>query len=273
MNRSRTVFFVSDRTGITIDALGKTLLIQFPGVRFNKHHLLFIDTPEKARMALDEINRAASADRERPIVLSTLINRALRDIVRTAHALYLDVFEIFLERLQDELHEQPVYAVGLTHGIGSTKVYEQRMAAVNYTLTHDDGSTTANYTGADLILVGVSRCGKTPASLYLAMQYGLCVPNYPLTPDDFEALHLPKALAPHRQKLFGLTISPERLSAIRNERKPGSRYASVENCRDELQAAEKLFRQENIPVLDTSAMSVEEIAVTILHRTGLTSRF
>jgi hypothetical protein len=272
MSSRRTVFFVSDRTGITLDALGKTLLVQFTGVEFHKHALPFIDTAEKARATLDEINRTARTDGQRPIVFSTLINKELRAIIRSADALCLDLFEVFLERLENELHEQPAYAVGLTHGMGSSKAYEARMSAVNYTIAHDDGITTANYAGADVILVGVSRSGKTPTSLYLAMQYGIRVPNYPLTPEDFTVPTLPKPLVPHRQKLFGLTISAARLSAIRNERKPGSQYASIDNCRAELQAAERLLKQEHIPCLDTTAMSVEEIAVTVLQRTGLASR-
>lgn len=272
MSPKRTVYFVSDRTGITLDALGKTLLIQFPGVEFQKHILPFIDTPEKARAVLEDINRAARADGQRPIVFSTLISKELRAIIRNAEALCIDLFEVFLDNLEAELQVQPVYAVGLTHGMGSSKDYEARMAAVHYTISHDDGITAADYDGAHVILIGVSRTGKTPTCLYLAMQYGIRVPNYPLIPEDFTASALPKPLAAHRAKLFGLTISPARLSAIRNERKPGSQYAALENCRAELQAAERLFRQENIPYLDTTAMSVEEIAVTVLHRTRLASR-
>lgn len=272
MRPKRAVFFVSDRTGITLEALGKTLLTQFPGVDFHKRILPFVDTEEKARAALAEINSTARIEQQRPIVLSTLISAELRAIVASADALCLDLFEGFLERLQAELHVQPTYAIGLTHGMGSNLAYESRMSAVNYSLAHDDGMTTANYAEADVILVGVSRTGKTPTCLYLAMQYGIRAANYPLTPDDFTHLALPKPLVPNRAKLFGLTITPERLATIRNERKPGSRYASPENCRTEIDAAEKLLRHERIPLLDTSTMSVEEIAITLLHRTGLAAR-
>jgi len=269
MEPRRTVFFVSDRTGITLEALGKTLLTQFPGVDFHKRTLPFVDTEEKARAALTEINDSARTEPQRPIVLSTLINAQLRAIVTSADALCLDLFEGFLGRLQTELHMLPSYELGLSHGMGSQIVYEARMTALSYTLAHDDGMTTSNYTEADLILVGVSRSGKTPTCLYLAMQYGVRAANYPLTPDDFASTALPKLLAPFRNKLFGLTITPERLAAIRNERKPGSRYASMDTCREEIHAAERLLRHEGIPLLDTTAMSVEEIAITILHQTGL----
>jgi len=269
MEPRRTVFFVSDRTGITLEALGKTLLTQFPGVDFHRRTLPFVDTEEKARAALTEINDSARTEPHRPIVLSTLINAQLRAIVTSADALCLDLFEGFLDRLQTELHMVPSYELGLSHGMGSQIVYEARMTAVSYALAHDDGMTTSNYTEADLILVGVSRSGKTPTCLYLAMQYGVRAANYPLTPDDFASTALPKLLAPFRNKLFGLTITPERLATIRNERKPGSRYASMDNCREEIHAAERLLRHEGIPLLDTTAMSVEEIAITILHQTGL----
>lgn len=272
MKPRRTVFFVSDRTGITLEALGKTLLTQFPGIDFHKRILPFVDTDEKARAALAEINDTARADAQRPIVLSTLIHARLRAIVAAADALCLDLFEGFLSQLQAELHVRPSYEPGLSHGMGSQVAYEARMAAVNYTLAHDDGMTTANDADADLILVGVSRSGKTPTCLYLAMQYGVRAANYPLTPDDFASPELPKPLAPLRDKLFGLTIAPERLAAIRNERKPGSRYASLDNCREEIRAAERLLRHAGVPLLDTTAMSVEEIAITILHQTGLAAR-
>jgi hypothetical protein len=272
MQPRRTVFFVSDRTGISAETLGKTLLTQFPNIELRKRTLPFIDTPDKARSALTEINNAAESDPERPVVFSTLIDPALRTILGGSRALTLDLFEGFIPRLQTELHQTATPAVGLTHGMGSRSAYEQRMAALNYALAHDDGITTSNYESADVILVGVSRTGKTPTCLYLGMQYGVRAANYPLTPDDFEHHLLPKPLLPFRAKLFGLTITPERLAAIRHERRPNSTYASVENCRAELHAAEKLLRDEKLPVLDTSAMSVEEIAITILHRTGLASR-
>lgn len=272
MKPRRTVFFVSDRTGITLETLGKTLLTQFPGIDFHKHILPFVDTEEKARTALAEINNIARSEPQRPIVLSTLLNAQLRAIIAPADALVLDLFEGFLSRLQAELHVRPSYELGLSHGMGSQVAYEARMAAVNYTLAHDDGMTTTSYTDADLILVGVSRSGKTPTCLYLAMQYGIRTANYPLTPDDFANTTLPKPLTPFRNKLFGLTITPERLAAIRNERKPGSHYASADNCREEIQAAERLLRHEGIPLLDTTAKSVEEIAITILRQRGLASR-
>jgi len=272
MKIQRTVFFVSDRTGITAELLGKTLLTQFPGVEFHKHTLPFVDTVEKAETAVAEITRTALQEGKPPIVFSTLIDDDVRTTVASANVLFLDIFADFIGRLESELSLTSSHALGLSHGMGDELAYQKRMDAVNYTLSHDDGVNTANYDRAEVILTGVSRTGKTPTCLYLAMQYGIHAANYPLTPDDFPEQSLPKPLLPHRAKLFGLTIQAERLAKIRNERKPASRYASLENCRSEIRSAENLMLQARLPVLDTTIMSVEEIAISILHATGLIER-
>ncbi len=272
MKPQRTVFFVSDRTGITAEILGRTLLTQFQGVEFQKHTLPFVDTAEKAQAVLKEINDTARKEGRRPIVISTLIEDKVRDVILAADALCLDLFAGFIQKLESEFGVESSHALGLTHGIGDELVYQKRIDAINYALSHDDGLTTANYAIADVILVGVSRTGKTPTSLYLAMQYGIHAANYPLTPDDFADTRLPAPLAPYRDKLYGLTINPERLARIRNERKPGSRYAALENCRGEIDAANAMMSKAGLHTLDTSTKSVEEIAISILHDTGLMER-
>jgi regulator of PEP synthase PpsR (kinase-PPPase family) len=268
----RTVFFVSDRTGITAELLGKTLLTQFPGIEFHKRTFPFVDSVDKAKLVLAKIHDTAQKEGQPPIVFSTLINEEVRAALTSDNALIIDLFADFIRRLETELGLESSHALGLSHGIGDELVYQKRMDALNYTLSHDDGMHTANYDRADVILVGVSRTGKTPTCLYLAMQYGICAANYPLTPDDFTNHALPKPLLPHRARLHGLTIQPERLAKIRHERKPDSRYASLENCQGEIRAAEALLRQAHVPILDTSTMSVEEIAISILYGTGLIKR-
>ena len=268
----RTVFFVSDRTGITAELLGKTLLTQFPGVQFRKRTLPFVDTLEKVQTALAEIDDTARREGTRPIVFSTLIDEKLRARISSAAALYLDLFADFISQLEKELGQVSSHALGLSHGMGDELEYQKRMEAVNYTLLHDDGGNTANYERAEVILAGVSRTGKTPTCLYLAMQYGVYAANYPLTPDDFSGHTLPKSLTAHKSRLYGLTITAERLAKIRNERKPGSQYAALENCQSEIRAAESLLRQAHVPILDTTTMSVEEIAISILYGTGLIKR-
>jgi regulator of PEP synthase PpsR (kinase-PPPase family) len=272
MKPRRTVFYLSDRTGITAEVLGKTLLTQFPDVEFRKRLIPFIDTSDKAYEALAEINELAQREIKRPIVISTLINDETRLIVEQANALCIDLFQGFIGKLESELGMPSSHALGLTHGIGNAILYDRRMAAVNYALAHDDGLAPSHYNEADVILIGVSRTGKTPTCLYLAMQYGVHAANYPLTSDDFETMALPKPITSYRTKLFGLTIAAERLARIRHERRPDSRYAALSTCQSELDAAEEMFRRLHVPVLDTSAMSVEEIAVTILHKTGISAR-
>jgi hypothetical protein len=267
MNKTRTAFFISDRTGITAENLGHSLLSQFEGIQIKRVRLPFLDSVEKARDALAQINETSLSDGQRPLIFSTLILPAVRNIIEQSDALFLDLFEMFIVPLEAELGISSSHAVGRSHA--ADKNYSSRMDAVNYALNHDDGGITRDLHLADIILVGVSRCGKTPTSLYLAMQYGIYAANYPLVPEDFASEALPQVLKPLRSKLHGLTIRPERLHQIRTERSPNSNYAALENCQLEVKQAENLMRFANIPYLDVTTMSVEEIATTILHQTGL----
>ncbi len=267
MKKQRTAFFISDRTGLTAEVVGRTLLSQFDDVDFRRVALRYVDTPEKARDAVAQINEAALADGQRPVILSSLINPAIRNIIGQSDALLLDLFEMFIAPLEKELGAASSHAVGRTHGPGAG--YTARMDAVNYALSHDDGGITRDLARADIVLVGVSRCGKTPTSLYLALQFGVYTANYPLVEEDFSAKDLPAALKPLRGKLYGLTISPDRLHQIRAERAPGTRYATLENCRAEVRHAENLMAQFNIPRLDVTSMSVEEIATPIVQHARL----
>ena len=270
MNITRTAFFISDRTGITAENLGHSLLSQFEGIKFKRVRLPFLDSVEKARDAVARINEASIADGQRPLVFSTLILPAVHNIIEQSDALILDLFEMFIVPLEAELGMNSSHAVGRSHAADFN--YNSRMDAVNYALNHDDGGITRDLDRADIILIGVSRCGKTPTSLYLALQFGVYAANYPLVPEDFTSESLPQVLKPLRSKLHGLTISPERLQQIRTERSPNSRYAALDNCQSEIKHAENLMRLANIPFLDVTTMSVEEISTTILHQTGLKRR-
>lgn len=270
MPNRRTVFFVSDRTGLTAEMLGNSLLVQFDAFAFARRTIPFIDSMERVDEAIAQINAAARDEGRRPIVFCSMASEdAAERIRREADALTLDLFQIFITPLEQELAARSSHAAGRSHGMASSDEYFARMEAINYTQMHDDGAQTRDLGKAQVILVGVSRCGKTPTSLYMALQFGLRAANFPLTPDDFADRKLPASLLPHRDKLFGLTIHPERLREIREERRPGSRYASLENCRHEVREAEHLMERERIPVVDTTSKSIEEIATHILHRTGL----
>lgn len=268
----RTAFFISDGTGITAETLGQSLLAQFENIQFQKLTRPYIDTLEKARNMVQQIDQATERDGVRPIIFDTIVNQEIRDILAQSSGFMIDIFSCFLSPLEQELNASSSYSVGKSHAIGHSANYMERIEAVNFALDNDDGARTHYYDKADLILVGVSRCGKTPTCLYMAMQYGIRAANYPLTEEDMERLQLPSALKTHKHKLFGLTIDPERLAAIRSERKAGSRYASQRQCDIETRALEALFNRYNIPSLNATELSIEEISTRILARTGLQRR-
>ncbi len=266
----RTVFFLSDRTGITAEMLGNSLLTQFEDIAFHRVTIPFVDSLDKVAEAIRKVNATAEREGKRPIVISSVVDETMSAIIRRdAHALTLDMFQIFIQPLEAELGAKSSHAAGRTHGMANSHEYFARMEAINFTQSHDDGAATRDLAKAQVILVGVSRCGKTPTSLYLALQFGVRAANFPLTPDDFADKKLPSSVVPHLDKLFGLTIHPERLREIREERRPGSKYASLASCRYEVREAEALMQRENIQMLDTSSKSIEEIATTILHRAQL----
>lgn len=267
MKPKRSVFFVSDRTGITVEKLGRSMLSQFDGIEFATHALPFVNSVDKAEAAARQINQCSQREGVRPIVFSTLVEADTRALIEDCDAFVLDLFESFIVPLEQELGVSSSHAVGRSH---ETRLdYNARMDAVNYALNHDDGGVTRDLGRAQIILAGVSRSGKSPTSLYLALQFGIYAANYPLVEEDFRNNALPTVLQPLLPKIYGLTIQPERLASIRAERMPNSRYAALENCREEVQKAEALMRRNGIPLLDVTTISVEEIATTLLHLTGL----
>jgi hypothetical protein len=272
MSNRRTVYFVSDRTGITAEMLGHSLITQFEGIDFKRVTLPFVDTVDKAHQVADRIRQTAQQEGVRPLVFSTFVENGIREIIHIPEAHVVDFFEAFIEPLEAELKQESSHTVGKSHAIENFHEYNARIEAVNYALVHDDGIKPSDLSTADIVLVGVSRSGKTPTCLYLALQYGIKAANYPFTPDDFGQTGLPKPLLPYKHKLFGLTIVPERLAQIRSERKPDSRYASIDNCRFEVAEAEALYRNAGIPYLNTTSKSIEELASTIVHKANLARR-
>jgi len=272
MSPRRRVFFVSDRTGITVEALGSSLLTQFADVDFLRVTLPFIDSIPKAIQVVAQVNEARRDSGQRPLLFSSIVDDEVRTEIRKCDALVLDVFERFIVPLEGELGMKSLHAVGRSHSAGNVKDYNHRIEAINYTLSHDDGVTHRGLEEADIIMVGVSRSGKTPTCLYMAMQFGIKAANYPLIPEDLEANRLPPSLLPLKQKVWGLSITPERLHHIRSERRPDSKYADLENCRYEVTAAERLMRQAQIPYIDSTTKSIEEIATHMLHEAHLVRR-
>ncbi len=262
---NRTVFFVSDSTGITAETFGNSILNQF-AIKPRHVRRPFVDTVDKAHQVVAEINHTAALEGKKPIVFVTLVDADVLAIVK-AHSkgLVLDMFNTFVEPLEAEFGMTSNHRVGRFSDVSKSQEYTDRIEAINFSLAHDDGQSSRNLAQADVILVGVSRSGKTPTSLYLAMQHGIKAANYPLIPEDFERGHLPTSLLPYKKKCFGLTIAPDRLNHIRTERRPGSKYAAMENCRYEVNEAEAMMRREGIAWLSSTHKSIEEIATTILR--------
>lgn len=262
----RTVFFISDGTGISAHMLGHSLLTQFEGFEFREVTLPFADSLEKVQTeCMPRIMEAISSGNGIPIVFSTLVNPESRKLIRASGALLLDFFETFIGPLEEGLGIKSNHTIGQSHSVRDTKSYTNRIEAVNFAMAHDDGSSHRDLAESDVILVGVSRSGKTPTSLYLALQFGVKAANYPLIPEDFSRKELPEILRGFRDKLYGLTIAPERLSEIRQERRPDSVYAKLENCRYEVAQAEALMRREGIRWINSTTKSIEEISTTILR--------
>jgi regulator of PEP synthase PpsR (kinase-PPPase family) len=268
----RTVFFVSDQTGVTAETMGHSLLTQFGGLAFRQVTLPFISTVDKAEEAVARINATGVAEGIRPVIFSTLVQEPLREVLKRANALFLDFFDAFLTPLEAELQTRSSRTEGRAHGIADVGAYTLRIDATNFAMSNDDGGVSQDFDHADVILVGVSRSGKTPTCLYMALQYGIFAANYPLAEEDFEQRRLPGRLAQYHHKLFGLTIKPERLQQIRHERKPASKYASPAQVSYELRSAEALFEQFRIPFIDTTETSIEEIASRIIERSQLERR-
>lgn len=269
----RSAFFISDSTGITAEAMGESLLSHFPGIEFERHSLPYIDSEEKAQEAATVINKAAAADGLKPIIFETLISSSLRDIITSSNGFCVDVINTFLKPLESELGAHSISKVGRPRVATDNSHYSRRIEAIHFALDNDDGGRTHKYSEADIILIGVSRSGKTPTSLYLALQFGIFPANYPITEEDLENFKLPAVLKEHQEKLFGLTISPDRLAAIRNERLANSRYASAAQCELEVREVERLFSSYGIEHINTTEVSIEEIATRIMSTAGIERRF
>lgn len=270
----RYVFILSDGTGITAETLGNSLISQFDTIQFERITIPYIDSMEKADNVVAQINKAFDEHGIRPLVFMTLVNKQIRNhFFLEAKARMFDLFDTFIEPLEQELNEKSSYTVGRSHGVVDNKLYFHRLEAIDFALSHDDGIKTRGYEKADIILIGVSRCGKTPSCLYMALQYGILAANYPFTEEEIVGFKLPEVLRPYKDKLFGLTIDVNRLQQIRAERRPDSRYASVEQCRLEVSEVEAMYKREKIPYINSTKYSIEEISTRILASAGLQRKF
>ena len=263
------MFFISDSTGITVESLGQSLFTQFPDIKFEKEVFPFVSEKKEAERVISYIQEKATKNLSSPIVFTSLADESIKNLFVSNGIVVLDIFSTFIPAMESHLGSHATHAIGETHGVGSTTVYIKRIDALNFALSHDDGMKIDDIEQADIILTGVSRSGKTPTCLYLAMHYNLKVANYPLADSDFDNSFLPTILSQAHGRVFGLTIAPQQLCKIREERKPNSRYASYEQCVFEVEKAEAIFKNSKLPYIDTSSISIEEIATTIIQRMNL----
>lgn len=273
MTAQATIFLVSDRTGITVENLIRTLLTQFEEMPADVKVYPFLDTEEKLAEVIAEIDALAEINGAPPLVYSSVVDEALRSQIKKSRARVFDIFDIFLPPLVENLHLPSSAHIGRAHGINNVHEYDRRVEAVNFALSFDDGMRVKGLEQADIILLGVSRSGKTPTCLYLAMQYKVKAANFPLTEEDYMEGRLPEPLRPYKERLYGLSISAERLHQIREERRPNSEYASIAQCRREISAAEMLYRNERIPFRDSTSVSIEELAIKVMQAEGVKREF
>jgi len=267
----RTIFFISDRTGLSAEDYGKTLLAQFPQQGYQTSTLSFVDTRQKATIASNKVKDAYRISGKQPIVFSTLVDENAQRIIKSTDACIINLFNAFLEPLEQTFGEPASHRAGKYQGknrISQNPSYQKRLDAIDYSLAHDDGVRYDQYDEADVILVGVSRCGKTPTSLYLAMNFSLKVSNYPLTEEDLDKSILPDFLLKHKHKLVALTIKVVPLSKIRRARRPNSDYSSLKVCEREVRISETMFAHAKIPVFETTDTSIEEIASDVVQAMG-----
>ncbi|MDO5645694.1 MAG: pyruvate, water dikinase regulatory protein [Dermabacter sp.] len=265
------VYFLSDSTGITAEAMGNAMLVQFPHLTFERRTIPFLTSPDAAREVVEEINARVEAG-DHPLVFSTAVNDEIRAVVLTSSAEVIDLFGLHLQRVEKALDSTGVRHTAQLHSLRDTQRYNSRMQAIEFAIEHDDGQSLRALDRADIILVAPSRCGKTPTSMYLALQHGLFVANYPLVDEDFESTRLPRPIAHLRERLFGIVTNAERLSAVRGERRPDSRYSSLQQVSFELRSAEAMFRTHRIPSVNSSAKSVEEMSAIILQHLARVGR-
>jgi len=258
------VFFLSDSTGISAETMGNALLIQFPDLRFERRLIPFISSVEEARRVVAILDAAADGAVAPLAFSTTAVEEVRQELLRTKCPL-IDFFGMHMDSVESILGAKGIRVAARLHGMGDVKRYNARMAAVEYAIEHDDGQSMRALDKADVILLAPSRCGKTPTTMYLALQHGIFVANYPLVDEDFESAELPRPVRVLRNRCFGLTTTPARLSQVRNERRPNSRYASFEQCSYELREAEAMYRNHRLPVINSSTKSVEEMSTVILQ--------
>jgi len=268
MNQEKTgvsfhIHLVSDATGETLNAVAKAACAQFEGSRPTEHVYALVRSARQLERALKDIENAPG------IVLCTMMNEELRDRLE-AHCQRLgmpclSVLDPVLSALASYLGIELSHKSGGQHAL--TAEYFQRMDALNYTMSHDDGQNVEDFEDADVVLLGVSRTSKTPTCIYLANR-GFKAANVPIVKDMTLS---PAVERISRPLVVGLTITTHRLLQIRRQRLLSMKvakettYIDEQEVQKEIVFARKLFDKHGWPVLDVSRRSIEETAATIIN--------
>ncbi|WP_028582415.1 pyruvate, water dikinase regulatory protein [Desulfogranum japonicum] len=261
----KNVYYISGSTAILAEDMGRALLAQFSGFRFKEEKIPFIHTVAEAEEALNRI--LDQCKEEKPLLFCTIMDQHTRDVFNHPDVLFFDIFLETLEKVETSLGVCALREPGYSRHFTMSKM-TKRVDAIHYSLEHDDGTKPKDYDIADLILVGVSRTGKTPVSIYLATHMELKAANFPLTADHLGKHELPKEIVKNKSRAIGLTASPRYLHEIREKRYHGSTYASLDTCTRELQQARQLYRRYDLKTLNVEGRSIEELAVQAVQLVG-----
>lgn len=269
MWKSKDIYYISDSTAILVKNLGHSLICQFPEINFIEEKFPFVNSVKEAQKVLAHILKRSGG--RQPIVFSTIMNEDVRNVFNNSEIEFIDAYGHFLTRLEDCLEATALRVAGYYRTTTEVDL-AKRAENINFSLEHDDGTGLDGYPAADVILLGISRTGKTPISVYLATQMGLKAANFPLIDKYLTEYRLPDQIVRSKHKAVGLTTTPELLSSIRERRLPGSNYARLSTCLEEMDQADKIYKKYKIPTISSAGKSIEEIATQVSQELKLSKR-
>ena len=253
---------ISDATGETVQAIGRACLAQFEGAKPTEH----IWTLVRNERQIEEVIKGI--EQNLGFVLFTMVNVDVRKRLQTAcrrlRVPCVSVLQPIMSALTDYLQTEEQARPGRQHMLDGE--YYERITALDYAMTHDDGQAAWNLEEAEVILVGVSRTSKTPTCIYLANR-GVKAANIPI----ILGVELPKELTTTSRLVVGLMINNERnLLQVRQNRlrmlneEKSTNYVDPEAIAKEVIFAKRLFTEQNWPMIDISRRSIEETAAGII---------
>ena len=258
-----TIIVISGGIGVSGEQVVNTLLAQFPDDAIHVTTVGNVRQPEQITQALSQAQKIEA------LVVHTLVDPALHEhLLRESQRLQVQAVDLMgpiMEWVTQKLGVAPKAKPGLYRQLHGE--YFERISAIDFTMTHDDGKNPEGWPEAQIMLVGPSRVGKTPLSIYLAV-LGWKVANYPLVPQ----VPVPESLfSLDPQRMVGIKIEPDQLLEFRTRRQkllgaPGaSPYADTEAVYEEIEEASKVFRRGGFKVIDMTNKTIEQGADEIIR--------